>query len=249
MSDGNVRPEETFDWMKFLKLHPIVVAGSLIVSGAAGGVAGYFAFSSFVEKQVMAALAKINVTNAVANKLVEEHADTLRGEQGQIGDKGEKGDPGRPGSGASFPPGAVVAFDLADGCPVGWSDVGTKEAARFAGRTLIASGPRVDRQTSNGTTLKRSHNDQGGEERVVLKPTELAAHSHGISDPQHAHKIMGLMRRDEGVATHGWAGAKGPYANDLGRPAATGISIMPTDAAESHSNMPPYIALYFCKKD
>ena len=54
-----------------MKLHPLVVAGSLIVSGAAGGVTGYLAFSSFVEKQVNAAISKADIGGAVANEVAE----------------------------------------------------------------------------------------------------------------------------------------------------------------------------------
>lgn len=42
----------SFDWMVFLRSHPLGVAASLLASGAAGGVAGYLAFHQYVETQV-----------------------------------------------------------------------------------------------------------------------------------------------------------------------------------------------------
>ncbi|RMF40616.1 MAG: hypothetical protein D6754_02765 [Alphaproteobacteria bacterium] len=81
----------------------------------------------------------------------------------------------------AIPPGAVLAFDRKDGCPAGWSDLGKDEPDRFAGRMLIAIGPRKDRP-DNQTTLERAFDAQGGEERVTLTIPQMPRHFHRVGD-------------------------------------------------------------------
>lgn len=127
----------------------------------------------------------------------------------------------------SVPVGTVAAFDL-ERCPPGWAPFGAA-----AGRMIVGVG--------KGVGLKiRKLGDRGGEERNTLKPEEMPSHSHGVKDA---------------------------YATRIGTPGGSGkaqcnsiegsckITHARQDAVEtevggnkSHNNMPPYIALHFCKK-
>ena len=67
-----------------------------------------------------------------------------------------------------LPAGAVVAFDLKDGCPPGWNPV--EDAA---GRTIVGTG------TGAGLSV-RNYRDRGGEERHLLEVAEMPRHSHAL---------------------------------------------------------------------
>lgn len=146
------------------------------------------------------------------------------------------------------PPGAVVAFDREAGCPGGWSNVGRDESQRFAGRTFIVAGPRVDRETSDQTTLSRAFDDRGGTEEHTLIEAQVPSHSHGGSGLSEIY-----------IADNFSTGADGPQMGSQwgfhvlhrGGPYGTSSPALMTDwgGGEPHNNMPPYIALHFCKKE
>ena len=125
-----------------------------------------------------------------------------------------------------IPRGAVLAFDLARGCPKGWSNF--EEAD---GRFLL------------GVEETYLYRREGGEEEVTLKVKEMPAHSHTVAVPKN------------------WATAKivdelegKPVGNLFNRIISeTNVAGGPSEAksgeAKPHNNMPPFIVLYFCKKE
>jgi len=137
------------------------------------------------------------------------------------------------------PNGAVMAFDLNSGCPSGWKNVSEVDADRFAGRVIIAVGPRVDRKPK-GTTLKRKFDDQGGQESVALTEPQMPSHYHGIFFSLADGKGAPLHWFNNSKASNTVASqSKGPEPG--GHQPIVGQN-------QPHNNMPPYIALYYCKK-
>lgn len=122
--------------------------------------------------------------------------------------------------------GTVVAFDLPNGCPDGWT-----EFADAAGRVIIGQGSgMVD---ENGQPLmSRKYREHGGEEKHTLTVAEMPSHQHSVY--QHAGYHGGDVE-----------GASAGDARTMVHAAVSG----PTGGGEAHNNMPPYVALYFCKKD
>jgi len=132
--------------------------------------------------------------------------------------------------------GMVVAFDQSKGCPVGWS-----EFQEAAGRMIIGVGEgSIDRIGDQDIPLtERRWRDFGGAESHILTDTEMPRHNHILErkigvvrdDRPNRPKDNGFSGRSADISTH--------------RTSAT------TFAGESkaHNNMPPYLALYFCKKN
>lgn len=147
--------------------------------------------------------------------------------------------------------GAVIAFDRSEdtsddnskgSCPEGWSLF--REAG---GRMILGAGE----HSNEGITKYPSFMDNpsiatGGEEKVTLSESQLPRHTHsfdfwfsnndgtrGNFDPAQAARIR------TGLNTSGrWT-----HQSDRSPIGAAGVR------RNSHNNMPPYIALYFCKKD
>ena len=103
------------------------------------------------------------------------------------------------------------------------------EPERFTGRFLLVAGPPEPRGISS--TSKRPFDDEGGQEKVKLTENQMPRHSHvqvwgqGPNGPVTGNNIFGTN-------TH-----------------APIQSTQLTGGGEPHDNMPPYIALYFCKKE
>lgn len=125
---------------------------------------------------------------------------------------------------------AVLAFDTPDGCPAGWVELMDSE-----GRVLVGEGPRY------------SYQKRGGTEEIVLDDSHM---------PSHAHKHWDVFfsetddnPRPEGIRMYpvpGGFGQKGPRdQNNMGW--AFPHSTESSGEGASHTNMQPYIALYFCK--
>lgn len=120
------------------------------------------------------------------------------------------------------PQGSILIVDNPLACPEGWHDVASREPKIFAGRSIIAVGSDGERDT-------RIYRDKGGEEQVTLTVAQMPSHNHS----------MGVTIRGDGT------GAGYPYTRPAGGP---GDKTYHAGGSEPHNNMPPYIALYFCKK-
>jgi hypothetical protein len=118
------------------------------------------------------------------------------------------------------PSGVIAAFDGPDGCPAGWS---VFEAA--AGRTVIGTGKGQD-------LSERRYREQGGEEVHVLSVDEM---------PSHTHEVIEMIGTNEVDGVDSTTTRSGDHHNEA-------RNSRPTGGGRGHNNMPPYIALTYCKK-
>jgi hypothetical protein len=122
-----------------------------------------------------------------------------------------------------MPAGAVVAYDLRDRCPQGWSpfDAGN-------GRVIVGAG-------KGDSLTARPFGQPGGREQHTLTLQQMPAHSHSYVD----------WRSGPGSCTFsGCNGTGGDQSKTTG--VAGGMEGGATQAFEI---MPPYLALRLCKKD
>lgn len=128
--------------------------------------------------------------------------------------------------------GLVAAFDRRTGCPAGWAPF---EEAN--GRVILGVGQgSIDRIGDQDIPLTpRRWREFGGEEEVVLSEAQM---------PPHSHKLVASFK-ENGLA---WA----TQASSHRIPTNERTTKPDTDWIEgrgkAHPNMPPFIALYFCKK-
>jgi microcystin-dependent protein len=96
----------------------------------------------------------------------------------------------------------------------------------------------------NGDVLGAS----GGSETHTLTTAELAVHSHGVTDPQHAHGITpanGLVQGQAGGFDPSSGGSHGAPANLSINNAATGITINNAGSGSAHNNVQPTIIVNY----
>jgi hypothetical protein len=123
---------------------------------------------------------------------------------------------------------AILIVDDSNGCPRGWRDLAEDEPAVFAGRMALAAtgdGPYRYRATHGAATH-------------TLSVAEMPAHS-------HRNPTRGRDNNSGTETGYPWAlqaTGQGNYEHHERRTERSGGG-MP------HNNMPPYVALYFCKKD
>lgn len=148
--------------------------------------------------------------------------------------------------------GAVVAFDRSDAaaggaCPEGWSYF---EPA--GGRMIVGAGREHENRDVAGNPLAKyaafsddmtqsKANAVGGEERHLLTEAEMPSHSHAFSGhPVTKGNAVPDLASPRPLSTGG-AVDRGSYA-----PAG---DISAAGGNQPHNNMPPYVALYYCKRD
>ena len=155
----------------------------------------------------------------------------------------------------AVPAGAVMAFDLPTGCPDGW---GAFEDA--GGRAVIGAGagmiPGTEERDLNIQTKK--YRQHGGDEKVTLTISEMPGHDHseGTLEATAPNPFMHVTPAGTplsgGTASSLWDPnpdhTGGANFSDGHTHAITG-STGSEGGGVAHNNMPPYIALYFCKKD
>lgn len=134
----------------------------------------------------------------------------------------------------AVPSDAVVGFATGADCPRGWS---VYDAA--VSRTIVGSYPPKwsgQRNTDEKGLLLTPRNiyTTAGEERHTLTEPEL---------PVHRHNIQRSRGTSGDAAYVDWRnmGSESPITEG-GKTSNAGGS-------EAHNNMPPYVALLFCKKD
>lgn len=180
----------------------------------------------------LVACVQSDLTKQIVADLVANHIDDLRGPKGDPGEDGAAGNnglPGRDGSDAdTIPSGAIVAFDRPNGCPKGWTDF-----AAAAGRMIVG----VDGKTYKLPYVAGKPEYQtGGAPTHELTVAELPKHSHEIPFVPEVSNLSGGSYAVMSDDRHGSSKRDYVTSNTDG------------GAGRAHNNMPPYIALYLCKK-
>ena len=199
----------------------------------------------------------------VAEALFNTYRDQLRGDPGPPGPQGPVGRPGLDGaqgaggsvldlSGfvreselpdfsrlAAIPLGAVLPFDLPDGCPIGWSF-----HLPSGGRFIVGAGPHSNRSDNGQPLATYRFRSSGGAETHTLTWDEMPTHDHGGETGEATGADIWVNLATESRFT----ASKGP---DIGLDPQNSHKHPIAEAGRdnAHNNMPPYIALYFCKKE
>ena len=146
----------------------------------------------------------------------------------------------------AIPPDAVVAFDTSNGCPVGWTPFKDGQSRVILG----ASFGIPDSLFPGDERRDYKYRDHGGKREVALSPNNLATHNHRVGRvslwfQKEQARIERFGTQPNGVNIPWYL--KGTSRDDVVEPDDTFI----TDAGKStpHENMPPFLALYYCKKD
>ena len=197
------------------------IAGLTVVFGVVFPVAG-------MASDCASGLSVDSSVTSIIQCLQEQEAEIARlaAIQPVKGDTGAKGDPGErgePGKAADLPVGAVLILDSATGCPSGWKDMGTN----WRGRSVVAAVRNANDIYAFGRT--------GGAEKHTLTGAEIPSHHHNLSLNTKSYKFdqFGSKFIRFNVTTGG----------------KTAAGQSKDETAKPHNNMPPYIALYFCKKE
>ena len=135
------------------------------------------------------------------------------------------------GAVSDFPSGAVVAFDREDGCPAGWSEYRDAD-----GRFIVGTGRHSVHDAYGNVLDELEFGGEGGERTHRLKVKEM---------PKHHHRHW---------FSNGAGDDRAPDADfrpheSGGRDYAQRRDTTATGDNKPHNNMPPYIALRFCRLD
>lgn len=127
----------------------------------------------------------------------------------------------------SLPSSAIMVFDRADGCPSGWTRFVEGEGRFIAGASF-----------NGGYSFRAT----GGVTEIDLNVNHLPGHRHWLIVP----KDTGVTLQEVGVSEGNMTINQIVIGSDLG------VDIFARDDGDhSHpiETIPPYIALYFCKKE
>ena len=136
---------------------------------------------------------------------------------------------------SAVPNGAVVAFDVAEGCPKGWI-----EFTEAKGLVIIGAGDKYRYRTF------------GGQDEIIVTNEHIPRHTHEYLDVYHAEDDK---RRPEATIQVDVPGTLGagikPDRGNVGwaNTRETEPSGSDDNSWITHTNMQPFIALHFCKPD
>ena len=138
--------------------------------------------------------------------------------------------------GPSVPSGAVMAFDLSDGCPkMGWSEFSDGQSRMIIGATFKNG----NLPSGNGELTRRVFRTPGGTEKHKLKIEEMPTHAHPVSTFDWGHTVNNNGSKNRIDVDDG-----PPYKPDWhGK-----LNTEKRGDGVPHNNMPPYLPLFFCKK-
>jgi hypothetical protein len=128
------------------------------------------------------------------------------------------------------PSGAVMAFDLPIGCPAGWSVF-----EQAAGRTVI--GTATAQQASANSVIAHGYRDNGGHETHKLTEAELPPLKFSFNVNAAENNSAGDKFNVGGRE----------FVAVLKSP--TTINLNTAGKGDAVPTMPPYVALFYCKKD
>lgn len=123
---------------------------------------------------------------------------------------------------------SILIMDNVEGCPAGWEDF-----SEANGRMIVGAQRGFSKLQPPTTRLYR---DIGGEEQVTLTVPQMPRHRHGLET------VLDNKPLPPPTSSNRHVPIAGPYNSAYRRDFYEG-------ADQPHPNMPPYIALYFCKKD
>ena len=140
--------------------------------------------------------------------------------------------------------GAVIAFDLNDGCPDGWT-----KFSQAISRTIVgASFP--DSSKSGLTQYK--FDAKGGKENIALDTSNIPQHKHKFYDIYYSEKATYRKANADTIRTRsvpGNIGSRGTDYDNKGWMIQNHTELFGNRPATKFTNMPPYIALYYCRRD
>ena len=140
------------------------------------------------------------------------------------------------GETSTFPRGSILMLDRTDGCPSGW------EAAQdISGRFVIGAG------SGTGLTSRRFR-ETGGSELARISIEQMPKHNHKISTSYGANIHDGLAGSGESEGIDQYFGRPSAGAKTDGGHGVLAEVLSFEGGDQPHENMPPFIALQFCKK-
>ncbi|MEP3277395.1 MAG: hypothetical protein ABJN26_22570 [Stappiaceae bacterium] len=126
------------------------------------------------------------------------------------------------------PANSILLVDSTRGCPDGWHDVAESEPTIFEGKTVIAAGDGHNR-------IPHKFRNVGGQETVIISTDQMPKHVHRMVWGQPSGNLPAPASGNN-FTSHEFKGYE------------TKQTTLPTGGDMAHDNMPPYVALYFCKK-
>ncbi len=168
--------------------------------------------------------------------------------------------------------GAVIAFDLnenrvrngtgaqynteSDGCPPGWIPFTLSHGRMIVGAGDPEEAPRGLGLDENKVALtNRLVRDTGGTEKHKLISKELPRHEHSIIGRKADMSDAELLGWGQGMSLNSESADglrivvrnREPYESNKGELVASKFDTSDS-GVQLHHNMPPYLALYYCKK-
>jgi hypothetical protein len=135
-----------------------------------------------------------------------------------------------------LPAGAVVAFDLPNGCPDGWTMFDRAISRVIVGSVAGRSAGEPIRDRTGKVLTARPYRDEGGEETHSLTVEEM---------PPHRHQTPLVAAPDQ--VTFG-VGTSARGIGGLNIQVNTGALTSDAGGGKSHNIMPPFVALFYCRK-
>ena len=133
------------------------------------------------------------------------------------------------------PRGAVVAFDSDlenRQCPKGWVAFSAGE-----GRMIV------------GVSSTHQYREMGGSERVTLDASHMPEHKHEYLDIYYSENSRINTDYDRKIEVPRGLGSMSSDTDNFGLALERATELSGQSQPNSNENMPPYIALYFCKKE
>lgn len=140
----------------------------------------------------------------------------------------------------AVPPGAVMAFDLPDGCPTGWSYFKQGVSRVIVGAVETNRSEVMNLDEKKEALTPRTYQSTAGTEQHTLTPNQMPKHDHRGKPGQRFVMI------DQNGDPKGDVDTKQGTAGYVDYHDASSFQ---AGDDKPHNNMPPYIALYFCKKE